>query len=98
MGRLFFLLVTIALIVIAVIVAINNIAITTVDLYVESYETSLSIIILYSFIIGAFTTLIYLVSIIFLYKKRIRQMKLSLENNKQELDNLRRNPLRDGTE
>ncbi|MEK9793560.1 MAG: LapA family protein [Gammaproteobacteria bacterium] len=98
MGRLFFLLVTIALIVIAVIVAINNIAITTVDLYVESYEISLSIIILYSFIIGAFTTLIYLVSIIFLYKKRIRQMKLSLENNKQELDNLRRNPLRDGTE
>ena len=98
MARLFFLLVTIALIVIAVIVAINNIAITTVDLYVESYEIPLSIIILYSFIIGAFTTLIYLVSIIFLYKKRIRQMKLSLENNKQELDNLRRNPLRDGTE
>ena len=98
MGRLFFLFVTIALVVIAVIVATNNIAITTVDLYVESYETSLSIIILYSFIIGTFTTLIYLVSIIFSYKKRIRQMKLSLENNKQELDNLRRNPLRDGTE
>ena len=98
MGRLFFLLVTIALVVIAVIVATNNIAITTVDLYVESYETSLSIIILYSFILGTFTTLIYLVSIIFSYKKRIRQMKLSLENNKQELDNLRRNPLRDGTE
>ena len=98
MGRLFFLLVTIALIVIAVIVAINNIAITTVDLYVESYEISLSIIILYSFIIGAFTTLIYLVVIIFSYKKRLRQMKISLENNKQELDNLRRNPLRDGTE
>ena len=98
MGRLFFLLVTIALVVIAVVVATNNIAITTVDLYVESYETSLSIIILYSFIIGTFTTLIYLVSIIFSYKKRIRQMKLSLENNKQELDNLRRNPLRDGTE
>ena len=98
MGRLFFLLVTIALVVIAVIVATNNIAITTVDLYVESYETSLSIIILYSFIIGTFTTLIYLVSIIFSYKKRIRQMKISLENNKQELDNLRRNPLRDGTE
>ena len=98
MGRLFFLLVTIALVVIAVIVATNNIAITTVALYVESYETSLSIIILYSFILGTFTTLIYLVSIIFSYKKRIRQMKLSLENNKQELDNLRRNPLRDGTE
>ena len=98
MGRLFFLLVTIALVVIAVIVATNNTVITTVDLYVKSYETSLSIIILYSFVIGAFTTLLYLVSIIFSYKKRIRQMKISLENNKQELDNLRRNPLRDGTE
>lgn len=98
MGRLFFLLVTIALVVIAVIVATNNTVITTVDLYAESYETSLSIIILYSFIIGAFTTLIYFVSIIFSYKKRMRQMKISLENNKQELDNLRRNPLRDGTE
>ncbi len=98
MGRLFFLLVTIALVVIAVIVATNNTVITTVDLYVKSYETSLSIIILYSFIIGALTTLIYLVVIVFSYKKRMRQMKISLENNKQELDNLRRNPLRDGTE
>ncbi|MEL0172578.1 MAG: LapA family protein [Gammaproteobacteria bacterium] len=98
MGRLFFLLVTIALVVIAVVVATNNTVITTVDLYVKSYETSLSIIILYSFIIGALTTLIYLVVIVFSYKKRMRQMKISLENNKQELDNLRRNPLRDGTE
>ena len=53
MGRLFFLLVTIALVVIAVIVATNNTVITTVDLYAKSYETPLSIIILYSFIIGA---------------------------------------------
>jgi len=98
MGRLFFLLVTIALVVIAVVVATNNTVITTVDLYVKSYETSLSIIILYSFIIGALTTLIYLVVIVFSYKKRVQQMKISLENNKQELDNLRRNPLRDGTE
>ncbi len=98
MGRLFFLLVTITLVIIAVVVATNNTITTTVDLYVESYETSLSIIILYSFIIGSFITLIYLVSIILSYKKRIRQMKISLENNKQELDNLRRNPLRDGTE
>ena len=98
MGRLFFLLVTITLVIIAVVVATNNTITTTVDLYIESYETSLSIIILYSFIIGSFITLIYLVSIILSYKKRIRQMKISLENNKQELDNLRRNPLRDGTE
>ena len=98
MGRLFFLLVTIALVVIAMIVATNNTVITTVDLYVESYEMSLSIIILYSFIFGAIITLIYLVSIILSYKKRMRQMKISLENNKHELDNLRRNPLRDGTE
>jgi len=98
MGRLFFLLVTIALVVIAVVVATYNTVLTTVDLYVKSYETSLSIIILYSFIIGALITLIYLVVIVFSYKKRMRQMKISLENNKQELDNLRRNPLRDGTE
>ena len=70
MGRLFFLLVTIALVVIAVIVATNNTVITTVDLYVKSYETSLSIIILYSFIIGAFTTLIYLVSYYFFIQKK----------------------------
>ncbi len=98
MGRLIFLLMTIALVIVSVIVATNNTTITSVDLYLESYEISLSIIILYSFIIGVLTTLIYLISIIFSYKKRIREMKISLENNKQELDNLRRNPLRDGTE
>jgi uncharacterized membrane protein len=58
----------------------------------------LSILILYSFIAGTLTTLIYLVSIIISYKKRTREMKNALQNNQEELDNLRRNPLRDGTE
>jgi hypothetical protein len=37
-------------------------------------------------------------SIIISYKKRTREIKNALQNNQEELDNLRRNPLRDGTE
>jgi hypothetical protein len=55
-------------------------------------------LILYSFIAGVFTTLIYLSSIIISYKKNNRKMKNTLQTNQEELDNLRRNPLRDGTE
>ncbi len=98
MGRLFFLLFTILLIVVAVVIATYNANVTEIDIYLENYELPLSLIILYSFIAGIFTTLIFLVGVVFSYKKRNREMKVALENNREELDNLRRNPLRDGTE
>lgn len=98
MGRLLFLLFTIILTIVAVVVATYNVNLTSVNLYIESYELPLSLIILYSFVAGIFTALIYLISVVLSYKKRNREMKIALQNNRQELDNLRRNPLRDGTE
>ena len=98
MGRLFFLLFTVILTIIAVVVATYNVDVTSINLYIEKYDLPLSLIILYAFVSGIFTAIIYLISIIFMYKKRAREMKIALDNNRQELDNLRRNPLRDGTE
>ena len=98
MGRLFFLLLTVFLIIIAVVISTNNVDYTSVDLYLETYDLPLSIIILFAFIAGILTTVIYLISIVISYKRRTREMKVALENNREELDNLRRNPLRDGTE
>ena len=98
MGRLFFLLFTVFLIIIAVVISTNNVDSTSVDLYLETYHLPLSIIILLAFIAGIFTTVIYLISVVISYKRRTREMKVALENNREELDNLRRNPLRDGTE
>ena len=98
MGRLLFLLFTIILTIVAVVVATYNVNLTSVNLYIESYELPLSLIILYSFVAGIFTALIYLISVVLSYKKRNREMKIALQNNRQELDNLRRNPLRAGTE
>ena len=98
MGRLFFLLFTILLIIVAVVIATFNTEISLLDLYLESYNLPLSIIILYSFIAGVMTAIIFLISIVFSYKRKARAMKLAMDNNREELDNLRRNPLRDGTE
>ena len=98
MGRLFFLLFTVFLIIIAVVISTNNVDYTSVDLYLETYDLPLSIIILLAFIAGILTTVIYLISVVISYKRRAREMKVALENNREELDNLRRNPLRDGTE
>ena len=98
MGRLFFLLFTVLLIIIAFVVSTYNIQPTSIDLYIDVYDIPLSIIILYAFIAGMLTTSIYLVSIVISYKRKTREMKIALENNREELDNLRRNPLRDGTE
>jgi uncharacterized integral membrane protein len=98
MGRLFFLIFTTILIIISVVISTHNTSNIIIDIYLYNYELPLSILILYSFIAGIITTLIYLISIIISYKKRTRDMKNALQNNQEELDNLRRNPLRDGTE
>jgi uncharacterized integral membrane protein len=98
MGKLFFLIFTTILIIISVVISIHNTSIVNIDIYLYNYEIPLSLLILYSFLVGIITTLIYLISIIISYKKRNREMKNALQNNQEELDNLRRNPLRDGTE
>ena len=98
MGRLFFLLFTVFLIIVSVVISTNNVNPTSVDLYLETYDLPLSIIILFAFIAGMLTTVIYLISVVISYKRRTREMRVALENNREELDNLRRNPLRDGTE
>ena len=98
MGRLFFLLFTIFLTIIAVVISTYNVNSTSIDLYLEIYDLPLSIIILFAFVAGMFTTMIYLIGFVISYKRKTREMKVALENNREELDNLRRNPLRDGTE
>ena len=98
MGRLFFLFFTILLTILAVVISTYNVDSASVDLYLETYDLPLSIIILFAFIAGILTTIIYLISVVISYKRRTREMKVALENNREELDNLRRNPLRDGTE
>lgn len=98
MGRLFFLIFTSILIIISVVISTYNFKVTEINFYLQTYELPLSIIILYSFLAGVVTTSIYLIATIFSYKRKYREMKISLQNNQEELDNLRRNPLRDGTE
>ncbi len=98
MGRLFFLIFTSVLIIISVVISTYNFELTTVNFYIQSYELPLSILLLYAFIAGIITTSIYLIALIFSYKKKYREIKMALHNNQEELDNLRRNPLRDGTE
>ena len=98
MGRVFFLIITSILIIISVVVSTYNFELTTVNFYIQSYELPLSILLLYAFIVGVVTSCIYLIAIILSYKRKYREMKISLHNNQEELDNLRRNPLRDGTE
>ena len=98
MARLFFLLLTILLIIVAVVVATFNTEVNSLNLYLKSYDLPLSMIILYAFLAGTLTALVFLIGIVFSYKRKARTMKLAMENNREELDNLRRNPLRDGTE
>ena len=50
MGRLFFLLFTVFLIIVAVVISTNNVDSTSIDLYLETYDLPLSIIILFAFI------------------------------------------------
>ena len=78
MGRLFFLIFTSILIIISVVISTYNFKVTEINFYLQTYELPLSIIILYSFIAGVVTTSIYLIAIIFSYKRKYREMKDSL--------------------
>ena len=98
MGKLFFLIFTTSLVIISVVLSTYNIELTTINLYVKSFEMPLSLLLLYSFVSGIITTVIYLIAIILSYKRKTREMRIALENNQEELDNLRRNPLSDGIE
>ena len=98
MGRLFFLIFTSILIIFSVVISTYNVELITINFYVQNYQLPLSILLLYTFIAGIFTTCIYVLAIILSYKKKYREIQISLHNNQEELDNLRRNPLRDGTE
>ncbi len=98
MGKLFFLIFTASLIIISVVLSTYNVQPTNINLYIKSFEIPLSLLLLYSFIAGIITSIIYLVAIVVSYKRKAREMKIALENNQEELDNLRRNPLRDGIE
>ena len=98
MGRVFFLIITSILIISSAVISTYNFELTTINLYIQSYELPLSILLLYAFILGVVKTCIYLIAIIFSYQSKYQEMKVSFHNNQEELDNLRRNPLRDGTE
>ena len=71
MGRLFFLLFTILLTIIAVVISTLNVDSTSVDLYLETYDLPLSIIILFAFIAGILTTVIYLIVLSYLTREEL---------------------------
>tara|TARA_B100000900_G_scaffold396838_1_gene396519 strand:- start:171 stop:467 length:297 start_codon:yes stop_codon:yes gene_type:complete len=98
MGKLFFLIFTTSLIIISVVLSTYNVQSTSINLFIKSFEIQLSLLLLYSFLAGIITSIIYLIAIVLSYKRKTREMKIALENNQEELDNLRRNPLRDGIE
>lgn len=98
MGKLFFLIITITLLIAAVVITTLNAQFIDINLYFNNYNLPVSLLMLYAFIAGAIISMIYLIGLVLTYKKRSRQLKIALENNQEELDNLRRNPLRDGTE
>jgi uncharacterized integral membrane protein len=71
MGRVFFLIITSILIIISVVISTYNFELTTVNFYIQSYELPLSILLLYAFIVGVVTSCIYLIAIIFSYKRKV---------------------------
>ena len=71
MSRLFFLLFTVFLTIIAVVISTNNVDSTSVDLYLETYDLPLSIIILFAFIAGILTTVIYSLVLSYLTREEL---------------------------
>ena len=69
-----------------------------IDLYFDSYTAPLPLFLFASFLIGSFTALVFFFSSYIKNKHENRNLKKIMKIKEDEIDNLRKNPLRDDNE
>ena len=69
-----------------------------IDLYFHSYTAPLPLFLFASFLIGSFVALLFFFSAYIKNKHENRNLKRIMKNKEDEIDNLRKNPLRDDNE
>ena len=98
MFRVLIFLVTLSLLALSIIISMLNPLSIEIDLYFQKYSSPLPLFLFISFLIGSFLALLFFLSAYISHKHEGRNLKKILKTKEDEIDSLRKNPLRDDHE
>ena len=98
MFRVLIFLVTVSLLALSVTISMLNPLDLDIDLYFHKYTAPLPLFLFISFLMGSFLALLFFLSAYIKHKHEAMNLRKSLKTKEDEIDSLRRNPLRDDHE
>ncbi len=95
MFRVLIFLITLTLIAFSIIVSMFNIEDINLDLYFVTYTAPIPLFLFISFLLGSFLALLFFFSAYIKHKHENIGLKKSMKIKEDEIDSMRKNPLRD---
>jgi uncharacterized integral membrane protein len=98
MFRFLIFLVTLSLLALSIIISMLNPLSIEIDLYFHKYSAPLPLFLFVSFLVGSFLALLFFLSAYISHKHEGMGLRKILKTKEDEIDSLRKNPLRDDHE
>ena len=98
MFRVLIFLVTLSLLALSIIISMLNSLPMEIDLYFQKYSAPLPLFLFVSFLVGSFLALLFFLSAYIKHKHESMNLRKILKTKEEEIDSLRKNPLRDDNE
>ena len=98
MFRFLIFLVTLSLLALSIIISMLNPLSMEIDLYFQKYSAPLPLFLFISFLVGSFLALLFFLSAYIRHKHDGMGLRKILKIKEDEIDSLRKNPLRDDNE
>ena len=95
MFRVLIFLITLTLIAFSIIISMFNIENINLDLYFVTYTAPIPLFLFISFLLGSFLALLFFFSAYIKHKHENIGLKKSMKIKEDEIDSMRKNPLRD---
>ena len=98
MFRVLIFLVTLSLLALSIIISMLNSLPMEIDLYFQKYSAPLPLFLFVSFLVGSFLALLFFLSAYIKHKHESMNLRKILKTKEEEIDSLRKNPIRDDNE
>ena len=98
MFRVFIFLIMLGLLALSITVSMLHSDVIELDLYIQIFTGPLPLFLFISFLVGSFIALLFFFSAYIKHKHENRNLRKSMKIKEDEIDNLRKNPLRDDHE
>ena len=95
MFRVLIFLITLSLIAFSIIISMFNAGNINLDLYFVTYTAPIPLFLFISFLLGSFLALLFFFSAYIKHKHENINLKKSMKVKEDEIDSMRKNPLRD---